>query len=257
RNVQERRLSWPEDVDFTLTSSHCYRRWHHRQTGPRGRNRPRTARLFLTDMHARDERPRSQHSAEAKQKAHYEQVGEEYERHYSDACSMEYRLRFLNEPMMGSINLKELRVLDAMCGAGQMTDYLLGCGAQVTGLDISDKVIERFREKYPQAQAIVGSILGTGLESNSYDCVTVLGGLHHLHPNVDAAIGEIHRILVPGGYFCFTEPHAGSLPDVVRRLWYGVDRRMFADNEQAIDMAALQVQNEDRFESLTMRYGGG
>src|SRR5262249_25057118 len=94
RNVQERRLSWPEDVDFTLTSSHCYRRWHHRQTGPRGRNRPRTARLFLTDMHARDERPRSQHSAEAKQKAHYDQVGEEYERHYSDACSMEYRLRF-------------------------------------------------------------------------------------------------------------------------------------------------------------------
>ena len=32
---------------------------------------------------------------------------------------------------------------------------------------------------------------------------------------------------------------------------------MFEDNEQAIDVAALQAKNEDRFEFLTTRYGGG
>ena len=212
---------------------------------------------FGRDVRARDEQTPHQHSAEKKQSRHQDQLEEEYERHYSDPCSMAYRLRFFNEPMMAGISLRGLRVLDAMCGAGQMTDYLLSCGARVTGLDISENAIEHFREKLPQAHAMVGSILDTGLESDSYDCVTVLGGLHHVHPNVDAAIDEIYRILRPGGSFCFMEPHAGSLPDVVRRIWYRVDRHMFEDNEQAIDVAALQAKNEDRFEFLTTRYGGG
>ena len=212
---------------------------------------------FRTDVGVPDERTPGRHSAENKQSKHQDQLEEEYERHYSDPCSMAYRLRFFNEPMMAGISLRGQKVLDAMCGAGQMTDYLLSGGALVTGLDISEKAIEHFRKKCPQAHAMVGSILDTGLESDSYDCVTVLGGLHHVHPNVDAAIDEIYRILRPGGYFCFMEPHAGSLPDVVRRIWYRVDRRMFEDNEQAIDVVGLQAKNEDRFEFLTTRYGGG
>ncbi len=199
---------------------------------------------------------RPQHSAEEKQSKHQDRLAEEYERHYSDPLSMAYRLRFFNEPMMAGIVLRGQRVLDAMCGGGQMTDYLLSCGAKVTGLDISEEAIEHFRKKYPQAQAAVGSILDTGLEDDSYDCVTVVGGLHHVHPHVNAAIDEVYRILRPGGYFCFMEPHSGSVPDIVRRVWYRVDRHMFEDNEQAIDVAALQTQNADRFEFVITRYGG-
>lgn len=202
------------------------------------------------------EQPRRPHSAEEKQSKHQDELAEDYERHYSDPMSMAYRLRFFNEPMMAGIALEGKRVLDAMCGAGQMTDYLLSRGARVTGLDISEKSIEHFRKKCPQAQAIAGSILDSGLEADSYDCVTVVGGLHHVQPHVNAAIDEVYRILRPGGYFCFMEPHAGSVPDIVRKIWYRVDRQMFEDNEQAIDMAELQTKNTDRFEFLVTRYGG-
>src|SRR5262249_8248621 len=80
-------------------------------------------RSFLTDLGPPDER-RARHSAESRQSRHQDQLEEEYGRHYSDPCSMAYRLRFFNEPMTAGMSLKGQRVLDAMCGAGQMTDYL-------------------------------------------------------------------------------------------------------------------------------------
>ena len=234
----------------------CSRRTHRIDGRDHGGPQLNDRDSFETDERIRDERARHQHSAEEKQSRHQDRLAEEYERHYSDPLSMAYRLRFFNEPMMAGIDLRGQRVLDAMCGGGQMTGYLLGGGARVTGLDISEEAIEHFRKNCPQAQAVLGSILDTGLEDDSYDCVTVVGGLHHVHPHVNAAIDEVYRILRPGGYFCFMEPHSGSVPDIVRRIWYRVDRRMFEDNEQAIDVPEIQTQNADRFEFLIMRYGG-
>ena len=59
----------------------------------------------------------------------------------------------------------------------------------------------------------------------------------------------------PGGHFGFMEPHAGSLPDVVRKRWYRHDD-LFADNEAAVDLAGLKRRFADRFEFLEERYFG-
>jgi SAM-dependent methyltransferase len=193
---------------------------------------------------------------EAQQERHYDTLAVSYEQHYSDPYSMQYRRRFFNEPMLAGLELRGRRVLDAMCGAGQLTDYLVTTGAEVWGLDISEAVITSFKGKYPQAFTVRASILDTGLDASSFDCVMVVGGLHHVHPHVDEAIDEIHRILRPGGAFCFMEPHAGSLPDLVRRAWYRLDRRMFETNEEAIDLPALEARNVRRFELVKTTYGG-
>ena len=66
-----------------------------------------------------------------------------------------------------------------------------------------------------------------------------MGGLHHAHPRLDETVAEIHRVLKPGGYLCFSEPHLGSLPDVVRKLWYRVDP-LFLSNEASLDFARLK-----------------
>ncbi len=42
------------------------------------------------------------------------------------------------------------------------------------------------------------------------------------------------------------EPHSGSLPDVVRKVWYRFDR-FFSDNEAAIDVGALQRDFREQF----------
>ncbi len=200
-------------------------------------------------------KPRALVESEELQQAHYDEIAPDYESHYGDPCSLEYRRRFIYEPMFDGINLSGIQVLDAMCGCGQTTEYLLSRGASVTGLDISQGVIESFKARWTTTQALQRSLLDSGLPSNSFDCVVVVGGLHHMHPNVTAAVSEIHRLLKTGGHFCFMEPHLGSFPDVVRRIWYKHDR-FFLDNEAAIDIELLKEEFVSRFEFRNLRYLG-
>src|SRR5262249_52809558 len=148
--------------------------------------------------------------------------------------------------MFEGMNLSGMKVIEAMCGSGQTTQYLISRGAQVTGLDISDEAIKSFNRRWPDSDALQASILDSGLDGDSFDAVAIVGGLHHLHPNVNAAIGEIHRILRPGGHLCFVEPHKGSFPDLIRRRWYEYDP-LFADNEEAIDLEAMKLKFASQF----------
>lgn len=194
-------------------------------------------------------------SSERQQEKHYNTIAVDYETHYSDASSCEYRRRFIYEPLFAGVDLSGLKVLDAMCGSGQVTDFLLTRGADVTGIDISSEAIESFRSRCPKAEALRRSLLDSQLPDNSFDCVSVIGGLHHLHPHVDEAISEIHRVLKPGGYFCFMEPHAGSLPDEVRKVWYRHDH-FFSANEAAVDLDTMRDAFSEQFESRTVQYQG-
>ena len=194
-------------------------------------------------------------ASERQQQRHYDTIAADYEAHYSDEWSVEYRRRFIYEPMFAGLNLAGLQVLDAMCGSGQTTSYLLARGASVTGLDISNEVVDTFQSRWAGANVVKRSLLDSGLPDNSFDCVAVVGGLHHIHPNLKAAVREIHRVLKPGGHFCFMEPHSGSLPDVVRKVWYRFDR-FFSDNEAAIDVSALQRDFRGSFELRKVNYLG-
>lgn len=189
------------------------------------------------------------------QKQHFNTIASAYAAHYGDTWSQKYRYRFINDPMLENIDLSGADVIDALCGSGETTGYLLEKGAHVTGVDISEEEIENFRRRFPDCIGKCSSILTTGLESNAYDCAVVVGGLHHLHPNVMGAVKEIHRILKVGGYFCFAEPHKGSLPDLVRQVWYQSDS-LFAENEAGIDLTALKTAFSTKFKFIKENYIG-
>ena len=189
------------------------------------------------------------------QQEHYDEIQTDYEAHYDDLCSQAYRNRFIYEPMLDGLDLAGATVLEAMCGSGQVTQYLLSRGARVTGLDISKQQILSFRDRWPGCDATCASIYASGLETASFDCAVVVGGLHHTQPNVSDAILEIHRILKPGGSLCFAEPHRGSLPDLVRRFWYKHDR-LFLENEESVDVEAVMGEFASRFDFRSTRYAG-
>ncbi len=189
------------------------------------------------------------------QRLHYDRIAHEYEAHYDDPCSQRYRDIFFHQPMFEGMRLSGMNVIEAMCGSGQTTQYLTSHGARVTGLDISEKAMRSFTARWPGLRAIHASMLDSGLDRDSFDAVAIVGGLHHLHPNIDSAINEIHRILKPGGYLCFVEPHKGSLPDLIRRPWYRYDP-LFADNEEAIDLKAIKREFASRFIFNLERYSG-
>jgi len=158
-------------------------------------------------------------------------------------------------PMFEALELSGTKVLDAMCGNGQTTRFLVPTGASIVGLDISERQIDSYRRQWGGCAAVCASILHMPFGSESFDRVVILGGLHHAHPHVSDAIGEIERILKPGGYLCFAEPHAGSLPDAVRRIWYRHDR-YFAENEASIDLEDLKRQFSHRFRFVKEMYSG-
>lgn len=185
-------------------------------------------------------------NSELLQQAHYELIGNDYDAHYNDVYSRKYMRRYAFEPMFRGIDLRGKQVLEAMCGGGQTTNYLMEKGASVTGLDISPRQTANFSTRHPEARVLCGSILKSGISDASFDVVSVVGGIHHMPPHVDESIEEIHRILKPGGHFCFMEPHSEAVVDRVRRAWYKRDP-LFAKNEEAINMSELRRTFADRF----------
>lgn len=193
--------------------------------------------------------------SEMLQQAHYDKISHDYELHYGDVYSLAYRERFINAPLLAGLDLTGREVFEAMCGSGTVTGDLLARGAQVTGLDISPQMMAVFAERWPDCRALTGSIFATELPDASFDTITVVGGLHHLHPDLDRAMDEMYRILKPDGYLCFMEPHAGSLPDLFRKLWYRFDPT-FESNEAAVDLDALAKRNAGRFAVVSTKYRG-
>jgi SAM-dependent methyltransferase len=194
--------------------------------------------------------------AEGAQREHYNRIGAEYEAQYGDPDGLVYRERFLYEPLLAGLDLEGRDVLEALSGSGHATEYLLNQKhALVTGLDISDDAIASFKERWPTCEAICASATDSGLPAESFDCIVVIMGLHHLHPHLPDALRELHRLLRKGGTFCFAEPHQGSAFDRLRQLWYRHDS-LFAENEESLDIEALKREFKDLFVFKTEKHVG-
>ena len=194
--------------------------------------------------------------AETTQRQHYNRIAADYEAQYGDPDGVTYREEFLYGPLLAGLDLEGRNVLEALSGSGHATDYLLTKKrALVTGLDISEEAIASFKERWPECNAICAPITASGLPDESFDCILVVMGLHHLHPHLGEAVREIHRLLRRGGVFCFTEPHRDSAFNKLRSIWYRHDS-LFADNEESLDIEDLKRECEGLFEFRMEKHVG-
>jgi SAM-dependent methyltransferase len=194
---------------------------------------------------------------EERQREHYDNLSNDYEAHYSDYWSLRYRHWFIDRHLCQGLDLDDRHVLDAMCGPGQLTEYLHGRwpDARITGLDLSQKTLNIYAKSHPTCASKCASFLENGFSPSSFDAIFIVGGLHHIQPHVDDAILEVIRLLKPGGVFSFCEPHSSGCLDVVRRFWYKNDS-LFEVNEASIDISGLKARFEDEFEFIGERYLG-
>ncbi len=102
------------------------------------------------------------------------------------------------------------RVLELGCGEGAAVSAIMRelNPAVYDATDLDERQIERARRRlsgrYPSLNIGSGSATAIAQESASYDAVFQFQVFHHI-PNWRTALGEVHRVLKPGGYFIFTE----------------------------------------------------
>lgn len=92
------------------------------------------------------------------------------------------------------------RILDAGCGTGIFTRYLLTAGAEVDGLEISLPMLRRAREKlagYP-FRSIQGDMLHLPFPDNRFDKFLSVTAIEFIEEG-GAAVQEAFRVTRPGG----------------------------------------------------------
>jgi demethylmenaquinone methyltransferase/2-methoxy-6-polyprenyl-1,4-benzoquinol methylase len=91
-----------------------------------------------------------------------------------------------------------LRALDLACGTGDIAFALAAHGADVTGLDITHRMLQIARAKGTAARFVTGDMLALPFRDEAFDIVTTGYGLRNV-PDLARAIGEMRRVLRPGG----------------------------------------------------------
>lgn len=125
------------------------------------------------------------------------------------------------------------RVLDCASGTGYGADWLARQGARVTGAELDPTAVTFARYRYPPARFVRVSAPDLPFATGSFDALTCVETLEHFAAH-DAFIGEVARVLRPGGVLLLTTPRAGthdspfhvrerSWPELVALLgpWFG------------------------------------
>lgn len=112
-------------------------------------------------------------------------------------------LSLLPESLVGQ------HIFDAGCGPGIYSEILLQKGAQVTGLDVSENMIELAQKRIGNTARLIVANMEEPLpmlDAEEFDgilsalAVTYVQDLKHLFQ-------EFQRVLKPGGWFCFSTEH--------------------------------------------------
>lgn len=88
------------------------------------------------------------------------------------------------------------RLIDIACGAGLALELAHIRGAECSGIDASPRLVAVARDRTPGADIRVGDMHALPWDHASFDAATSFRGVWGTTP---AAVGEIYRVLVPGG----------------------------------------------------------
>ncbi|HEV8588379.1 MAG TPA: class I SAM-dependent methyltransferase [Pyrinomonadaceae bacterium] len=106
-----------------------------------------------------------------------------------------------------------LRVLEIGCGIGTDGAQFSEAGADYTGVDLTEAAIELARNNLKtrdlRGEFRVADAENLDFPDESFDLVYSHGVLHHT-PDIVAAVGEVHRVLKPGGRAIVMLYHRGS-----------------------------------------------
>ena len=156
--------------------------------------------------------------------------------------SYDYRL---TSRILKKRNVKKL--IDIGCGNGAFLEmfHKLSPGAKLAGLDLSNEMVLRSRERLPEADITEGDAEKMPFEGGTFDAVSCHMSIHH-HPHPENSLSEMYRILMDNGTVVINELTG---PKLLRRFmnwcftkWPTGDHAVYsrAEMEQMLRTAGFQ-----------------
>lgn len=109
---------------------------------------------------------------------------------------------------------KDQKVLEIGCGAGRYSIPLIKAGYRLTGIDISERMLKKFREDAARMDLKDFELICTDLDQfqcppEQFDLIVGFNVLHHLY-DVEDHLRKLLPCLKTGGKAVFLEPYAGN-----------------------------------------------
>jgi len=174
----------------------------------------------------------------ARQREHYDQnFVSQYIENLNYPHTQVY-MSYLDKVFLKSVEPIDLtEVAEICCGQGEVLAVFEELVKQGIGVDISPAMLEKARLKYNSTENFIfvqGDATMLPIESNSFQCVIMLGGVHHVSDR-EKLFSEIFRILKPGGRFYFREPVSDFiLWRLIRSVIYKISPALDADTERPL-----------------------
>jgi SAM-dependent methyltransferase len=127
--------------------------------------------------------------------------------------------------VVGFDRFKEKKVLEVGCGLGTDLLQFARGGAQVFGIDLTEKAANLTRKRLGlygfKANVSISDSENLPFKDNSFDLVYSWGVIHHT-PDTAAAAKEILRVCKPGGHVMVMLYHRRSILALQAWLFYGL-----------------------------------
>ncbi len=104
------------------------------------------------------------------------------------------------------------RFLDLGCGNGWAARWARDQGAEVCGIDASAEMVERAASAAPEGDFRQGDFAALPWRAGSFATVWSMEAVYYA-PDPDAVLGEVSRVLAPGGAFHMLIDFYGENPD--------------------------------------------
>ncbi len=133
-----------------------------------------------------------------------EETAEWWQREFTDGVDPEYVEQIL--PIIGQQLAGARRVLDIGTGEGQVARMLADRGAEVTGVDPIAAMVAEASNRAGGVRFARAEAAALPVPDASFDAAVACLVFEHIDA-VDEAIGEVARVLQPGGTFLFLLNH--------------------------------------------------
>jgi SAM-dependent methyltransferase len=136
------------------------------------------------------------------------------------------------------------RVLEVGCGMGNFSERIArGTSAVVVATDISPRMVELTQERGLDAR--VADVQALPFEDGEFDCAVANAMLYHV--DVDRALGELARVLEPGGLLVATTLGSGHMNELWELVGFRLPERPFSreNGEEQLARHFSRIERHD------------